>query len=87
MTTQRAGRGSASLIRSRRKRQRRTPVGAPRAELPEPGSQDGKDVLVLHGVIRVAPHINRSEAKEVLDWDDERLDRALGTLRVLAQGI
>ena len=87
VTTQRAGRRSASLIRSRRKRQRRTPVGAPRAELPEPGSQDGKDVLVLHGVIRVAPHINRSEAKEVLDWDDERLDRALGTLRVLAQGI
>ena len=55
--------------------------------MPEPGSQDGKDVLVLHGVIRVAPHINRSEAKEVLDWDDDRLDRALRTLRVLAQGI
>lgn len=55
--------------------------------MPERGSQDGKDVLVLHGVIRVAPHINRSEVKEVLDWDDERLDRALGTLRTLAHEI
>jgi len=75
------------LTRGRGKRRRRTQVGAAKAKLPERGSQDGKDVLVLHGVIRVAPHINRSEAKEVLDWDDERLDRALGTLRTLAQEI
>ena len=75
------------MTRGRRRKSRRTQIGAARAELPERGSQDGKDVLVLHGVIRVAPHINRSEAKEVLDWDDERLDRALGTLRTLARQI
>lgn len=75
------------MARGRGNRRRRTQVGTTGAKLPERGSQDGKDVLVLHGVIRVAPHINRSEVKEVLDWDDERLDRALGTLRTLAHEI
>ena len=64
---------------------RPTHAGSANANLPEPGSQDGKDALVLHGLIRVAPHINRSEAKEVLGWGGERLDRALGALRTLAQ--
>ena len=75
------------MARGRGNRRRRTQIGTAGAKLPERGSQDGKDVLVLHGVIRVAPHINRSEVKEVLDWDDERLDRALGTLRTLAHEI
>ena len=87
MTARQASRRQTPFAGRRGRRRRPTHVGTARAKLPEPGSQDGKDALVLHGLIRVAPHINRSQAKEVLGWGGERLDRALGALRTLAQEI
>ena len=47
------------------------------------GSQEAKDALVLHGLIRVASGLDREQVMDLLGWDGYRLDAALGVLRRL----
>lgn len=67
---------------SRRARRRDDAVPAP-GEPGGKGSPQAKDALVLQGLIRVAPGLDREQVMDLLGWEASRLDAALDVLKRL----
>lgn len=53
----------------------------------ERGSPEARDALVVHGLVRVAPGLEREQVLELLGWGSARLDAAVDVLKGLVWGL